>query len=128
LGQTSGCIYHSIIIARHSVYILSLSLVSMLLQIFAHATSHPNGKDVPNARACKYSLNTLMNIFQSKSLPANISEEGIRELVSVLLMRILDATLPNLSEGSSMLKAVNVLMLKVLPCTYTGLQSQAGIN
>lgn len=38
----------------------------------------------------------------------------LRECAAVLLMKLLDDQVPALTEGSQLLKALNVLMLKIL--------------
>ena len=38
----------------------------------------------------------------------------LRECASVLLMKLLDDQVPALTEGTQLLKALNVLMLKIL--------------
>lgn len=38
----------------------------------------------------------------------------LRECAAVLLMKLLDDTVPALMEGTQLLKALNVLMLKIL--------------
>ncbi|GFH15734.1 uncharacterized protein HaLaN_12022, partial [Haematococcus lacustris] len=68
----------------------------------------------PNARACKYALNTLMNIMQAASLAQAMREATVCPMVSVLLCCLIDERLGSLPEGLAMLKALNLLMMKVL--------------
>ena len=66
------------------------------------------------ARACKYVLNTLMQVFQEPALASAVGEANERMIVAALLERLLDAAVPRMEEGPQLVKALNVLMLKVL--------------
>jgi len=68
----------------------------------------------PGSRACKYVLNTLMQAFQLPALARAVAESTLRELTGELLYRLLDDRIPRLEEGTSLLKALNILMLKIL--------------
>lgn len=57
-----------------------------------------------NCRACKYALNTLMNIFGSPALPGGLTPETLAGLVRVLLMRLVDDNLGRQPEGEALLK------------------------
>jgi len=67
-----------------------------------------------STRACKYVLNSLMQVFQSLSLSEAVLESTLRELLVELLSLLLDQDLPTAQEGTQLLKAINVLALKVL--------------
>lgn len=79
--------------------------------IFEAAAAAPGPS---TTRACKYVLNTLMQVYQEPALAGAVSEENERETVAVLLERLLDPSVPRLEEGPQLVKALNVLMLKVL--------------
>jgi hypothetical protein len=57
-----------------------------------------------HCRACKYALNTLMNIFNSSALPSGLSQQTLSGLVRVLLMRLVDDHLGRQAEGEALLK------------------------
>ena len=67
-----------------------------------------------STRACKYVLNSLMQVFQSLSLSQAVLESTLLELLVELLSLLVDPDLPEVEEGTQLLKAVNVLTLKVL--------------
>ena len=70
--------------------------------------------DHPPPGACKYVLNTLMQVFQEPALASAVGEANERMIVAALLERLLDAAVPRMEEGPQLVKALNVLMLKVL--------------
>ncbi|XP_022721245.1 protein MOR1-like isoform X3 [Durio zibethinus] len=67
-----------------------------------------------SSRSCKYVLNTLMQIFQNKRLAHAIKENTLDNLITELLLWLLDERVPHMDDGSQLLKALNVLMLKIL--------------
>ena len=67
-----------------------------------------------SSRGCKYVLNTLMHSFQLSPMAAAVSEPTLRKIMKNLLMLLLNQTVPALEEGGQLLKALNVLMLKIL--------------
>ncbi|KAK8936155.1 Protein MOR1 [Platanthera zijinensis] len=67
-----------------------------------------------SSRSCKYVLNTLMQTFQIKRLAHAVKESTLDGLVTELLLWLLDEKVPLIDEGSQLLKALNVLMLKIL--------------
>eukprot|EP00798_Chlamydomonas_sp_ICE-L_P001437 gene1437-32811_t len=90
------------------------SLSKQTEDIFSDATVAISNGAEPNTRACKYSLNTLMNIFQNPTLATCMREETLCALMSVLLCCLVDESLAALQEGMAMLKALNLLMMKIL--------------
>lgn len=68
----------------------------------------------PSSRACKYVLNTLMQVFQVPQLAKACQEATLCNLTCELLLRLLDDRVPQLEEGTALLKALNILMLKIL--------------
>ncbi|KAJ9168430.1 hypothetical protein P3X46_019955 [Hevea brasiliensis] len=67
-----------------------------------------------SSRSCKYVLNTLMQTFQNKSLAHAVKESTLDSLITELLLWLLDERVPHMDDGSQLLKALNVLMLKIL--------------
>ncbi|BBG92843.1 ARM repeat superfamily protein [Prunus dulcis] len=67
-----------------------------------------------SSRSCKYVLNTLMQTFQNKRLAYAVKETTLDSLITELLLWLLDERVPHMDDGSQLLKALNVLMLKIL--------------
>ncbi|KAK2973970.1 hypothetical protein RJ640_030149 [Escallonia rubra] len=67
-----------------------------------------------SSRSCKYVLNTLMQTFQNKRLAHAVKESTLDGLITELLLWLLDERVPRMDDGSQLLKALNVLMLKIL--------------
>ncbi|XP_019427924.1 PREDICTED: protein MOR1-like isoform X2 [Lupinus angustifolius] len=67
-----------------------------------------------SSRSCKYVLNTLMQTFQNKRLAYAVKESTLDSLITELLLWLLDDRVPQMDDGSQLLKALNVLMLKIL--------------
>ncbi|KAL4563181.1 hypothetical protein LXL04_027217 [Taraxacum kok-saghyz] len=67
-----------------------------------------------SSRFCKYVLNTLMLIFQNKRLAHVVNVTTLDNLIPELLLWILDERVPSMNDGKQLLKALNVLMLKIL--------------
>lgn len=67
-----------------------------------------------SSRSCKYVLNTLMQTFQNKTLSHAVKERTLDILITELLLWLLDERVPRMDDGSQLLKALNVLMLKIL--------------
>ncbi|KAL5730206.1 Protein MICROTUBULE ORGANIZATION 1 [Ranunculus cassubicifolius] len=67
-----------------------------------------------SSRSCKYVLNTLMQTFQNKRLAHAVKESTLHSLITELLLWLLDERVPLMDDGSQLLKALNVLMLKIL--------------
>ncbi|MQM08157.1 hypothetical protein Taro_041011 [Colocasia esculenta] len=67
-----------------------------------------------SSRSCKYVLNTLMQTFQIKRLAHAVRESTLDNLITELLLWLLDERVPLMDDGSQLLKALNVLMLKIL--------------
>ena len=86
-------------------------LAKRISPIFVAAAVAPGPS---TARACKYVLNTLMQVFQEPALASAVGEANERMIVAALLERLLDAAVLRMEEGPQLVKALNVLMLKVL--------------
>ncbi|XP_071930544.1 protein MOR1-like isoform X1 [Coffea arabica] len=67
-----------------------------------------------SSRSCKYVLNTLMQTFQNRRLAHAVKESTLDSLITELLLWLLDERVPRMDDGSQLLKALNVLMLKIL--------------
>ncbi|KAL2464827.1 Protein MOR1 [Forsythia ovata] len=67
-----------------------------------------------SSRSCKYVLNTLMQTFQNNRLAHAVKESTIDSLITELLFWLLDERVPQMDDGSQLLRALNVLMLKIL--------------
>ncbi|KAG0602469.1 hypothetical protein M758_10G016500 [Ceratodon purpureus] len=67
-----------------------------------------------SSRPCKYVLNTLMQTFQVKKLSRAVKEGTLHNLIIELLVWLLDERVLLMDDGSQLLKAMNVLMLKIL--------------
>ena len=86
-------------------------LADRVSPIFDAAVAAPGPS---TTRACKYVLNTMMQVFQEPTLAASVGEENERATVAMLLERLLDPNVPKMEEGPQLVKALNVLMLKLL--------------
>jgi hypothetical protein len=89
-----------------------------MLQVFVAASASMRVGPLPpaNCRACKYALNTLMNIFGSSALPAGLSQQTLSGLVRVLLMRLVDDHLGRQAEGEALLKVRGVVGVTKKTC------------
>lgn len=67
-----------------------------------------------SSRSCKYVLNTLMQTFQIKKVSHRVKTDTLQNLITELLLWLLDERVPLVDDGSQLLKALNVLMLKIL--------------
>lgn len=65
-------------------------------------------------RLCKYALNTLMEIFKVVEVAAGVKTETLEVLQKTLVQRMIDSRLRASDDGKSLLKGLNVLMLKIL--------------
>lgn len=52
--------------------------------------------------------------FQNKRLAYAVKESTLDSLITELLLWLLDERVPRMDDGSQLLKALNVLMLKIL--------------
>lgn len=65
-------------------------------------------------RLCKYALNTLMEFWQNIDFAGKISFPTLKSLTKSLLETLLDQSLHDVANGDKVMKAINVLTLKVL--------------
>ena len=85
-----------------------------LLEDAASSHTSPPGRQTVALKPVKYLLNTLMNAFQLPCIALSVPEPSLRVLLAALLHALLDTNLTSLAEGVQVLKALNVLVLKVL--------------
>lgn len=67
-----------------------------------------------STRPCKYVVNTLLQLFSVLPMASAVSEPSVQDIIGVLLATLMDDRLPMLEEGNPLVKALNVLMLKIL--------------
>jgi len=70
--------------------------------------------ETDNVRWCKYVLNTLMQIFSRKTVAEAVPQHILQTLICELMDRMLDERTPTMKDGSNMIKALNLLMLRIL--------------
>eukprot|EP00887_Chlorella_sp_A99_P000367 scaffold13.g367.t1 len=69
----------------------------------------------PSSRGCKYALNVMLQGMTVPEVAHGLPQGALRDSISLLLMRLLDDRgLLQFDEGTTLVKAVNVLMLKML--------------
>ena len=89
-----------------------------LVSIFAEAAAAPSAQLPYPARGCKYGLNVMLQGLAVREVACGLSQRTLRACVSLLLLRLLDDHgLLRFEEGHTLVKAVNVLMLKMLETT-----------
>lgn len=59
-------------------------------------------------------MKSVEQAFQLDHMARNVAASPLQDLIAVLLMRLLDERVPLLPDGAQLLKALNVLMLKLL--------------
>ncbi|TPX36658.1 hypothetical protein SmJEL517_g01345 [Synchytrium microbalum] len=69
----------------------------------------------PNvSRLCKHLVNALVQLFAYPNLAKKLSQSNLMTCVKELLHRLLDPTLQTLEQGSTLAKALNVLVVRIL--------------
>ncbi|GIL58886.1 hypothetical protein Vafri_13702 [Volvox africanus] len=99
--------------ADELVHLLSQRIEQSLSDAAASTMCLPGGPAY-NARACKYSVNSLMNLCNVTSLTASLTDSALRRLCSVLIACLIDGRLRQVPDGDGLLKAVNMLIMKLL--------------
>ncbi|KAL0481526.1 hypothetical protein AKO1_011206 [Acrasis kona] len=82
-----------------------------------HVAFEKASTGIISVRICKYLLNTTMLLFAKRTLVEFVTKDNVKLMADQLLQRLLDSSLPNLSEGQQLLQALNTLMLKLLENT-----------
>ncbi|KAG2440105.1 hypothetical protein HXX76_004219 [Chlamydomonas incerta] len=95
------------------VLVLAGRLDQSLWDASASTLCLPGGPQY-NARACKYSINALMNMCNLHPLSARIGDAALTKMFSALLAALIDARLRQVADGDGLLKAVNMLIMKLL--------------
>ncbi|KAG2491479.1 hypothetical protein HYH03_010264 [Edaphochlamys debaryana] len=67
-----------------------------------------------DARACKYSVNALMNQANVPGIASGLGDTALKQLFSAMLACLIDARMRQLPDGDGLLKAVNMLIMKML--------------
>ena len=71
------------------------------------------------SRPCRYVLNTLMQVFMVEVLSHSVMDDHLKELLVEMLLLLLDERLAtSVEDGPHLIKALNVLMLKILVSTH----------
>ena len=83
-------------------------------QVFGEACEEVSTGQPASSRGCRYALNTLMQTFLTPAMATSIAAGTLRGCIAALLACLLDERVPSLPEGTNLLKALNVLMLRIL--------------
>lgn len=68
-----------------------------------------------NGRGCKYFVNATMMVFDVEEMSKEVPMETLKDLIFVLLSKLLDENAHiALEDNPDILKAVNILMLKMI--------------
>ncbi|GJS47755.1 hypothetical protein Tco_0597876 [Tanacetum coccineum] len=67
-----------------------------------------------SSKSCEYVLDTLMQVFEDKWFAHAVKERTLDNLITEILIWLLDERVPRMHDGSQLLKVLNVLMLKIL--------------
>lgn len=57
---------------------------------------------------------SVLQTFQNRTLAHAVKESSLNNLITELLLWLLDERVPRMDDGGQLLKALNVLMLKIL--------------
>ncbi|KAL4854812.1 hypothetical protein ACK3TF_004509 [Chlorella vulgaris] len=95
---------------------LFATINNQLLRVFAAAeATAASGGGQPPCRGAKYALNVMLQGMNVPAIAEGITQATLRDSVSLLLLRLMDDKgLLHFEEGPTLVKAVNVLMLKFL--------------
>ncbi|GJY51882.1 hypothetical protein Tco_0442729 [Tanacetum coccineum] len=67
-----------------------------------------------SSKSCEYVLDTLIQVFEDKWFLTSFKERTLDNLITEILIWLLDERVPRMHDGSQLLKVLNVLMLKIL--------------
>ncbi|GMH42322.1 hypothetical protein BSKO_10241 [Bryopsis sp. KO-2023] len=99
----------------HSADELVRELVIKIDVIFCEAAAQTvSAPDPPSNRGCKYTLNTMMQVFGIPEMARMIQRSTLKDTLGCLLTLLLDDRLPRVHEGTQLMKAMNVLVLRML--------------
>ncbi|KAJ3077818.1 Microtubule-associated protein, microtubule dynamics during spindle orientation, partial [Quaeritorhiza haematococci] len=69
----------------------------------------------PNvARLCRHLVNVLVQLFSDANLAKALSQDPLHQCMQELLNRLLDPTLQAMENGSHLVRALNILILRIL--------------
>lgn len=110
---------HMLAVMGQSADALFATVNQQLLRIFADAERQAvAGGGAPPSRGAKYALNIMLQGMNVTSISMGITQPTLRDSISMLLLRLLEEHgLLHFEEGATLVKAVNVLMLKILECS-----------
>jgi len=77
-------------------------------------TAFIQASETDDVRWCKYVLNTSMQMFSCKQIAVVVSRPTLQALIVELIDRMLDSRTPTMKDGTNMIKALNLLMLRML--------------
>jgi len=66
------------------------------------------------SRGCKYALNACASVFAVPRIAAAVSEPTLRVAIGELLLLLLDDRVAGIAEGTTLVRSLNVLMLRIL--------------
>ncbi|KAF6004153.1 Protein MICROTUBULE ORGANIZATION 1 [Cyanidiococcus yangmingshanensis] len=92
---------------------LCLGLVQGIRAILARCNDS-NSVDAAAMRVVKYQLNALMHLIMKRELARALSLPALELLIEEVVDRLLDPGVPGYPEGSQLLRAYNLMMLKTL--------------
>ncbi|GJT29198.1 protein MOR1 [Tanacetum coccineum] len=67
-----------------------------------------------SSKSCEYVLSTLMQVFEDKRFAHAVKKRTLDNLITEILLWLLDERVPRMHDGSQLLKVLNVLMLRIL--------------
>ena len=70
----------------------------------------------------------FLQTFQNKRLAHAVKESTLDSLITELLLWLLDERVPHMDDGSQLLKALNVLMLKILVNVYLNFENTSMLH
>ena len=74
-------------------------------------------------KLAKYVLNTLVQVFQVSELANRASLDHIEFIVDTVLITLQDQNTQRLGEADAILKALNILVLKILQVGQLGVEA-----
>ncbi|GJY81587.1 hypothetical protein Tco_0494338, partial [Tanacetum coccineum] len=67
-----------------------------------------------SSKSCEYVLSTLMQVFEDKRFAHAVKKRTLDNLITEILLWLLNERVPRMHDGSQLLKVLNVLMLRIL--------------